>query len=217
MPVTLERVLKEKIEPLIDEAMHRYLGITISEMSEEISDRIEKNPLLSYEINTAVSFKAAKKLFKKEFVTRMLHAHFGNVAEVARITGLDRRSIHRTVKEFRIKVKTIRKEMEQVSYTRREAVDSILKTTLDQYRKIIRPSRLETMYRNVEKLSEDIIRELPSVDMTWKQAEDEFEKAYLRKALEESKWNIAKTAKKIKLRYETLHRKIRKLGIEKPA
>lgn len=213
MPVTLEKVLKEKIEPLIDEAMHKYLGITISEVSEEISDKIEKSPLISYEINTALSFKAAKKLFKKEFITRMLRAHFGNVAEVAKITGMDRRSIHRAIKEFRIKIRRIRKEMERISYTRREAIDSILKKTLDQYRKIIRPSKLENMYRNVEKLSENIIRELPAVDMTWKQAEKEFEKAYLKKALEENKWSLTKTAKKIKLRYETLHRKIKKLGI----
>ncbi len=215
MPVTLEKVLKEKIEPLIDEAMHKYLGITISEVSEEISDKIEKSPLLSYEINTALSFKAAKKLFKKEFITRMLHAHYGNVAEVARITGLDRRSIHRAVKEFRIKVGKIRKEMERISYTRREAVDSILKKTLEQYRSILRPSRLENMYRNVEKLSENIIKELPAVDMTWKQAEEEFEKAYLKKALEENKFNLTKTSEKIKLRYETLHRKIKRLGIKK--
>lgn len=215
MPVTLEKVLKEKIEPLIDEAMHRYLGITISEVSEEISDKIGKNPLLSYEITTTLSFKAAKKLFKKEFITRMLHAHYGNVAEVARITGLDRRSIHRAITEFRINVRRIRKIMERVSYTRRGAIDLILKKTLEQYRKIIRPSKLENMYRNVEKLSENIIKELPSVDMTWKQAEKEFEKAYIQKALEESKWNLARTAKKIKLRYETLHRKTRKLGIKK--
>ena len=215
MPITLEKVLKNKIEPMIDEAMHKYIGITISEVSDEISDKIEKNPLLSYEINTELSFKAAKKLFKKEFITRMLHAHFGNVAEVARITGLDRRSIHRAIKRFRIKIKNIRKQMERIIYTRREAVDSILKKTFDQYKKIIRPSKLEHMYRNVEKLSENIIRELPAIDMTWKKAESEFEKEFIKKVLEENKWNITKTAKKIKLRYETLHRKIKKLGLEK--
>ena len=215
MPLTLEKVMKNKIEPMIDEAMHKYIGITISEVSEEISDRIEKNPLLSYEINTELSFKAAKKLFKKEFITRMLYAHFGNVAEVARITGLDRRSIHRAIKIFRIKVGKIRKQMERIIYTRREAVDSILKKTFDQYKSIIRPSKLENMYRNVEKLSENIIRELPAVDMAWKKAEIEFEKEFIKKVLKENKFNITKTAKKIKLRYETLHRKIKKLGLEK--
>lgn len=214
MPITLEKVMKNKIEPMIDEAMHRYMGITISEVSEEISDKIEKSPLLSYEINTELSFKSAKKLFKKEFITRMLHAHFGNIAEVARITGLDRRSIHRAVKEFKIKIGKIRKKMERINYARKWAVDSILKKTFDQYKSIIRPSKLENMYRNVEKLSENIIRELPAVDITWKQAEQEFEREFIKKALEENKFNITKTAKKIKLRYETLHRKIKKLEIK---
>jgi transcriptional regulator with GAF, ATPase, and Fis domain len=215
MQQTLEKVLKQKVQPIIDEAMHKYLGITVSEVSEEISDKIEKSPLLSYEINTALSFKAAKKLFKKEFLTRMLQSHYGNVAAVARITGLNRRSVHRAIIEFRISVSAIRKEMRRMDYTRREAVDSILKKTLDKYRKIIRPSRLESMYRHVDKLSEEIVNELPAIDMTWKQAEREFEKAFIKKALEESSWSIAKAAKKIRLRYETLHRKIKSLGIEK--
>ena len=69
------------------------------------------------------------------------------------------------------------------------------------------------MYRNVERLSENIIRELPAVDMTWKKAESEFEKEFIMKVLKENRWNVTKTAEKIKLRYETLHRKIKKLGI----
>ena len=49
--------------------------------------------------------------------------------------------------------------------------------------------------------------------MTFKQAEQEFEKSYINKALEENNSNISQTARKIGLRFETLHRKIRKLGI----
>jgi hypothetical protein len=47
------------------------------------------------------------------------------------------------------------KEMLRMDYTRREAVDSIVRKTLDKYKKIIRPSKLETMYKNVDRLSED--------------------------------------------------------------
>jgi len=45
-----------------------------------------------------------------------------------------------------------------------------------------------------------------------KQAEQEFEKKYLRQALQENK-TITATAKKIGLRYETLHRKLKSLGL----
>ena len=210
---SLEKSLKEKIEPMLDESMHELLGVTISEFGKDITDKIEKNPLIAYDIDTSLSFKAAKKFFKKQFLTRMLQNHYGNVSFVARITGLNRRSIHRAIKELRINIKQARKEMIKADYYRKEAVDSILKKTLDVYKQVIRPSKLERMYKNVDKISGDIVKELPTIEMTWDEAEREFEKAYISKALKENKDNISKTASKIGLRYETLHRKIKKLGI----
>lgn len=210
---TLDKVLKRKVEPLLEESMHKILGVTISEFGKDISDKIEKNPLIAYDIDPAVPFKAAKKLFKKQFLTRMLQTNFGNISAVAKKTGLDRRSVHRAIKELDINIKNIRKEMIKADYYRKEAVDSILKETLDNYRQVIRPSRLEKMYRNVDRISGDIVKELPTIEMTWDEAEREFEKAYIAKALKENKGNISKTAAKIGLRYETLHRKMKKLGI----
>ena len=210
---TLDKVLKEKVEPILEESMHKLLGITISEFGKDISDKIEKSPLISYPIDTSISFKAAKKLFKKEFLTRLLQSHYGNVSAVAKITGMNRRSIHRAIKDFRINVKKVRKEMVKTELYQKEAVDSILKETLSNYKQVIRPIRLEKMYKNVDRISSDIIKELPTLEMPWNEAEIEFEKAYLIKALKENKGNISKTAKKIGLRYETLHRKIKKLSI----
>ena len=87
---TLEKVMKTKVEPLVEEAMHKFLGVTVSEISDDISDKIEKNPLITYEINTSLGFKAAKKLFKREFLKRLLQSHLGNVSLVATITGMDK-------------------------------------------------------------------------------------------------------------------------------
>jgi len=215
MTENLEKVVKEKVEPLVDEAMHRYLGITISEIKGDISDRIGKSPLLSYEINTSVSFKVAKKLFKKDFITRMLHSHRGNIGVVAGFTGLDRRSIYRAIKEFGIDVKKIKSEAIRRDHYRRAAVDHILKDTLDDYKTILKADKLKKMYKGVGKLSSDIVKELPVIEMTWKEAEREFEKAYISKILKDFGGNISKTAKKMNLRYETLHRKIKKLGLKK--
>jgi len=211
---TLDKVLKEKVEPMLDESMHKLLGITISEFGKDISDRIEKSPLISYPIDTSISFKAAKKLFKKEFLTRLLQSYYGNVSAVAEITGLNRRSIHRAINELGIKIKRVRKEMIKAELYQKEAVDSILKETLNHYKQVIRPSRLEKMYKNVDKISSSIIKELPTIEMKWDDAEREFEKAYIKKALKDNKNNVSKTAEKIGLRYETLHRKIKKLEIE---
>ena len=46
-----------------------------------------------------------------------------------------------------------------------------------------------------------------------KDAEREFEKKYLKAALQENDNNISKTARKIGLRFETLHRKLKSLGL----
>lgn len=210
----LEKVMKEKVEPLLDESMHKIIGLTISEFGKDISDKIEKNPLIAYDINANIPFKESKKLFKKQFLVRMLQTHFGNISIVGKITGLDRRSIHRAVKELRIGIKGIRRDMIKADYYQKEAVEGILKSTLDSYKTIIRPAKLEDMYKNVDQISTDIVKELPQIDMTWDEAERMFEVEYFKKALKENKDNISKTARKIGLRYETLHRKLKSLGLK---
>ena len=65
---TLDRVLKKRIGPLLDESLHKVIGITVPEFGKDISDKIEKNPLIAYDIDTTLPFKAAKKLFKKQFL-----------------------------------------------------------------------------------------------------------------------------------------------------
>ncbi|MBS3158023.1 hypothetical protein J4206_01920 [Candidatus Woesearchaeota archaeon] len=210
---TLEKVMAKPLKPAIDLAMHKFLGVTIDELNKDISDKIETKPLIQFDINTMLSFKAAKKLFKKQFFTKLIQTHYGNVSEVADVTKVDRRSIHRAVNELGIEIKKLRKELLMPNYYTKEAVDTILRGTLDAYKQIIHPGKLEEMYKNVSTVSEDILKSLPVKDLTWKEAEHEFEKEFLRKALLQHNGNISKTAKKIKIRYETLIRKMKKLGV----
>ncbi len=214
MAKELEDVLKKKINFLVDEAMQKFLGVTINEIGKDITDKIEKNPLLRFNVNTALKFKTAKKIFKKDFITKVIQTSYGNISEVAKKLGVDRRSIHRAVKELRIDVKKCREIMLKPSYYRKEAVDNILRDTLSQYKSILRPSKLQQVYKNVPHLSKDIAETLPPILMTLKEAEQEFEKQYLSKALKEAKGSITKTAKKIGLRYETIIRKMKKLGMK---
>jgi DNA-binding NtrC family response regulator len=210
---SLDKVLKDKVEPMVQEAMHRFMGITVPEISSDITDSIEKNPMISYNIDTSLSFKQAKRAFKKEFLKRMLQTNLGNVSLVAKVTGLDRRTIHRDIRGLNIDVKKIRNEMIRTEYYQKEAVDSILRNTLDNYKQAIQPQKLEKMYEKVGELSEDIVKTLPLKEMQWDDAEKEFEKEFIKKALAENNGNVSLTARKIRLRYETLHRKIKKLGI----
>lgn len=214
MAENLEKVIKEKVGPLVDDAVQKYLGITVSELKGDISDKIGKSALLSYEINTNVSFKTAKKIFKKDFIIRMLNAHRGNIGVAAEETGLDRRSIYRAIVEFGIDIRKIKNDAVRRDNYRREAVDNILKGAIGEYESVFRPEKIKALYRGVEKLSSDIVKELPVIEMTWKEAEREFEKAYISKLLKENNGNITQTAKKMKIRYETLHRKIKKLNIK---
>lgn len=207
--------MKERINPMIQESLHKFLGVTINELNRELSDRIESNPLISFDINTSLSFKAAKKLFKKQFLQNLIRNHYGNVTEVARIAGIDRRSVHRAVIELKINITKVRKELLRPDYYKKEAIDDIFRRTLDQYKEVIHPEKLREVYKGVPSLTSDIVKELPAAEMTLKEAEMEFERQYLKKALDENRWNISLTSRKIKLRFETLHRKIKKLGIKK--
>lgn len=211
---TLEKVVKEKIEPMLEEAMQRYLGITISELEKDISEKIEQERLIGLTIRADLPFKEAKKLFKKEFLERTIQTHYGNVSEVADVVGLDRRSVHRDLKGLKVDVKKLREKMYKPGYFEKEAVDALIRKTLDSYREILRPEKLGEMYKHVSQLSESIVKVLPLLDIGWKDAEREFERTYLERVLEVHQWNIGLTARKIGLRYETLLRKMKKLGLK---
>ena len=73
---------------------------------------------------------------------------------------------------------------------------------------------MEQMYGEVPRLSRNIAKVLPHQELTWKEAEHEFEKQFLVHALEDNDREISKTARKIEIRTETLYRKIKKLGIQ---
>lgn len=210
----LERVIKDKVEPLIDSSMQKFLGVTIKELSTDISDRLKRTPLLDFKIDTTVPFKKAKKLFKKEYVRKLLQLKQGNISDVARIAAIDRRSIHRFAKDLKKEVQKIRKEITITTlYSKETAVKSIIEESLDTFKDTITPEKLEKAYKNVSTISKDILKELPIKQLTLKQAMEEFEKEYLKKAMKESLNNISKTAKAVGLRVETLFRKMRRLGI----
>ena len=56
--------------------------------------------------------------------------------------------------------------------------------------------------------------EIPIQEMSLKKAEYEFELAYFKKLLSEHDGNLSHMAKKIELRYETLLRKLKSLGLK---
>jgi len=208
----LESVIESRVKPIVDKAMQDYLGVTISEIKSDITDRLRKKPLLDFEIDTSVPFKKAKKTFKKVYLTKLLHRHLGNISEVAKITGVDRRSVHRLLIELKIAISKFREEIVSSEYASQNAVKGIIEETLENYKNSINPRKYVSFYRHVPDVSRNIVKELPEHPLTLKDAEKEFEKEYLQKALKENNNNISRTARKIGLRFETLHRKLKSLA-----
>jgi len=176
--------------------------------------KLSKSPLWSFDIDTKLKFKEAKKLFKQQFLRRLLRVTYGNISEVAKRANVDRRSIHRIVKDAGIDVNRIREDMMKPYTVKQKAVCGVVEDVLEHYKTVIHPQRMAQVYQQVDNVSKDILEELPEKTITLKQAEEEFEKEYLRKALSENSGNMSACAKKIGLRYETLLRKLKVLGLK---
>lgn len=209
----LEETIKDKVTPLLEETMEKNWGITIPQLESDITDRL-KQPQLQIYVPANFTFQQAKKLFKEKFIRKELRLHQGNVSQLAKTLDVDRRSIHRTIKELDIDVEKLRHQSESREEDRQELINKTIRSSLDQYREIIRPQKMEQMYREVPTLSRNIAKFLPHQELTWKEAEREFEKQFLTHALNENNWNISKTAKGLEIRVETLHRKIKKLHLK---
>jgi len=210
---TLEKVVGKDVKPIVDEAMHKFLGVSIDELSKDISEKLERSPLLDFDIDTGLPFKKAKKNFKRQYLKKLLEVNYGNISEAAKLAQIDRRSIHRMVKDSEIDVRKIRLDMVKAYEIKQSTVASIIEDVLDDYKNVIHPVKLTEVYRNVPSVSKDILESIPEKTLTLKEAEEEFEKEYLRKALQENGSSITKTAEKVKVRYETLHRKLKKVGL----
>jgi len=210
----LETALKEKVEPILEETMEKHLGITIPKIEADISDKL-KHPHFNIYIPFHLPFSQAKKAFQKEFLKNELQTHQGNISHLAKTLDIDRRSIHRTIKDLKIKIKDIRTKPLSPEKYQEDAISDTIRSTLEQYEEIIQPQKMEKIYQEVRSISKNIAKFIPKEELTWKDAEKEFEKQFLHHSLEENHWNTSLTAKKIQIRPETLSRKIKKLGLKK--
>lgn len=209
----LEHIIDQKIKPLLETAMHKNLGITIAELETDISDRLKKSAILDFEIDIAIPFKTAKRKFKHQYIARLLQLNSGNVEDAARVARVDRRSVHRIVAKQKIDVQRLRETLTAKQYAKQHVL-GIIEHSLQTYKPALNPRRYEAFQRYAPALSEDIIQTLPETPKTLKEAEHEFEDAYFRKALTQFRGNVSRTARAIGLRFETLHRKLKTLGID---
>jgi len=205
----LERTIQ--IKPVVEEVVKQALGVRIAELSDDLSAKLQ-SPIAGFVVDIAVPFKEAKRAFCREYIRRLLRINYGNISEVARQAGVDRRSVHRLVKESGLKVAKIRHDMEKSYDVQQQGISDIISTVLESYKTVLHPAKLSEAYRNVSLMSKNILDQLPEEPTSLTEAEAAFELEYFRKAL--MKYGaVAVAAKAIGLRYETLHRKCKKLGL----
>ena len=210
----LEDTIKEKVAPLLDETMEKSWGFTIPKVGSDITDQLKEAHLSIY-IPLDLSFQEAKKFFKKEFLKKELKIHLGNISQLAKTLGLDRRSIHRTIKDLEINVNELREERDTLERSQEELINQTIKRSLEHYKGIIQKEKMAKMYEALPNLSRNIAKFIPHQDWTWKEAEKEFEKQFFKHALKQNQGKISETAHQIGIRIETLHRKVKRLELDR--
>jgi DNA-binding NtrC family response regulator len=211
----LEIVVREKIKPIIDSATEKLIGVNIEKLSDDITSKLGRSSFLELDIDYGTNYAAAKKKFKRLYLTRILRLNLGNISEAAKAADIDRRSMHRMINELDINVEAIKKELVKPYLIKVEALSHMIEGVLDSYKQIIHPEKLKNAYSNIDSISEGIVDELPKTPLNLKEAEVEFEKNFFEKALKLGNGNIAAAARLTKVRYETMHRKLKALGIKK--
>jgi len=206
----LDEVVDVRVKPLIEGAVHKYIGMHLSQLEQDVSDRLKK-PLFDYPVDTSRTFRQARQLFRKAFLSALLERHLGNVSEVAACAGIKRETIHRLIKQLDIAVTDMRKHPAPI-YQQEDMVRSAIQKTVQVYKPSLNQDKYDNFYTQIEHLSKEIAKELPE-EWDLAQAETEWEKRFLRKAVKEHGGNVSKTARAIGLRYETLHRKLKALEV----
>ncbi len=210
----LEQAVREKVSPLLEESLEKNLGFSIPKMEADLTDKITTSALSVY-FPLDTTFAEAKKVFKAEFFKRELTFHLGNISELAKNLDIDRRSIHRVIKDLEIDLEDMRHKPSAPKEYKEGLIKQAIKGTLDEYKEVIQPQKMQKLYGEAPKLSRNIAKFIPHKEHTWKQAETEFEKQFLTHSLQENNWNVSKAALQIDIRVETLHRKIKKLSLKK--
>ncbi|MFP4112363.1 MAG: helix-turn-helix domain-containing protein [Candidatus Woesearchaeota archaeon] len=201
----LEEVIGKR-RRVVETVMHKFLGVSIKELNDDITSRLGYP--FEYIVDTSIPFKKAKKLFIKSYIEKVLKKNLGNISEASKEAGINRRTMHRMITEFDIDIDSIRGFLERPDYMKKDEVNRIIEGSLKKYDEYIHPSKLGEMYKHVSDVSTDIIQILPDKSMTLKEAEENFERAYLKETLKENNMDEKKAAEKIGIRYETLHRKL---------
>lgn len=158
------------------------------------------NPRMSLYIAKNATFSDAKKIFKKELLRRELRMSGGNVTVVAKDLGIDRKTVQRVIREL------------DIPFIDKGGIEIFVNDDDQVYKFPKEDISINYFYKRESGKLKTFIKEYD--DLSWKEAELEFEKQFIWQALKRNNMNISKTAKDIGLRIETIYRKIKLLKIK---
>lgn len=199
--------VEKRVDPeVIGRVLREAIGITIPELSEDLTSRL-RDPLLGFDIHPELPFKGAKRRFKEDYIRAALQRRFGNISEVARLLKLSRRTVHRLAEQT--EVRRMREDMAPARYFAEQDIGAAIGETMREYADVLHPSRLERLYEKVPQLSAELLRDAEYEPIPLEDALREFERRYLIAAVSRHGPVLKDVARKTGLRYETLLRKLR--------
>jgi len=197
---------KQEIKPFVETAMHEFLGVKIEEVNDDISSKLIEGRL-EYPITVSIPFKQAKEQFKRHYLIRLLMLTKGNISEAAKIAGVERRHFHRLINQFKIDAEQFRNPI----YVYEKNDDKYVKEVISDVLKKYEITKEKSDYVD-EKTTKCLSKRVEEPRLSLKEALDLFEKEYFQTALKEFK-SLSNTARSLKIRYETLIKKIKKLNL----
>jgi len=202
-----------KITPKIDDAIRSHLGFSLDALKNDLIDKLVRVPGVGVDISTDQPYKQAKEAFLRAYLYRQLSIHLGNVAATADALAIDRRTLHRLALSLKIPLTQIRNDKTKRSYLAEENVTHIVKEVFKSYSTALHPEKVEQLHSYAPVLSKDIAGDIIPSSISFDDALTAFEREYFA-AIMRKQHTVAAAARFCLLRPETLHRKLKDLGLK---
>lgn len=197
------------INLIVESTIRKQTGISIDELTKNISESIENRLFL--EINENMTYSTAKKIFRRKYFEELFIFTFGNISKAAKISGLNRRQIHRIIKTLNIKAQTYRSAMQRPYDYIREDIKNIVEKRLDHSKSYVKEDKLSKLYMRAPKIAELVTKKIGVSPKSFNKSFKEFEREYFSKLLKKTGQDLDKSSKVAKISKRTLQRKIKQV------
>ncbi|MBT7903698.1 hypothetical protein HN587_07580 [Candidatus Woesearchaeota archaeon] len=235
-----DQTYESDVGSIIETAVNKVIPFPFQEPKAVLAKGLED---VAYESakGKPYTLDTARQRFENYFFKDQLRDNYGNISQVARQTGVNRRTIHRKVKEHGLegfvdayrpqKDDELNLESQTKSLFDEQKVASALKQTLGDYKGSLHPNVYSPIEQNVSGLAKQLTTELNGQNYgitrdekissiysgiqtaDFKEAKNQFEKEFIYGTLAETGFDKQKTAEYLDIDLRSLNRKISDLGI----